>query len=392
MKVDLHTIVWNEEEMLPFFFRHYDSLVEGYVVYDDGSTDRTLEMLAAHRVEVRPFVRTDPGSYVLSAQSLHDTVWKESRGRADWVIIAAVDEHLYHRVGLGRYLRIAGRRGITAVPALAFQMVTGVFPSSQENVSRTRRYGVPLDKYNKLSVLNPNAIDETRYEVGRHQAAPEGRVQYPKQDHLLLFHYKFLGIDYLLRRYELLSSGLGAGDKERKFGFQYDLPHSELGAEFGRLRRNAVDVTSVVARQLMRKKWWRSQGAPIDAACAAQTKAEMAAETARAEVDALRAAQAKAEMAAETARAEVDALRAAQAKAEMAAETARAEVDALRAVQAKAKMAAETARAEVDALRAAQAKAEMAAETARAEVDALRASTSWRITAPLRNVARRLRR
>jgi hypothetical protein len=76
----------------------------------------------------------------------------------------------------------------------------------------------------------------------------------------------------------------------------------------------------------------------------------------------------------------------------MAAETARAEVDALRAAQAKAEMAAETARAEVDALRAAQAKAEMAAETARAEVDALRASTSWRITAPLRNVARRLRR
>ena len=28
MKVDLYTIVWNEEEMLPFFFRHYDSLVE----------------------------------------------------------------------------------------------------------------------------------------------------------------------------------------------------------------------------------------------------------------------------------------------------------------------------------------------------------------------------
>jgi glycosyltransferase involved in cell wall biosynthesis len=253
MKVDLYTIVWNEEEMLPFFFRHYDSLVEGYVVYDDGSTDRTLEMLAAHdRVEVRPFVRTDPGSYVLSAQSLHDTVWKESRGRANWVIIAAVDEHLYHRVGLGRYLRIAGRRGITAVPALAFQMVTGVFPSSQEKLSRTRRYGVPLDKYNKLSVLNPNAIDETRYEVGRHQAAPEGRVQYPKQDHLLLFHYKFLGIDYLLRRYELLSSGLGAGDKERKFGFQYDLPHTR---QRWQLRRPEQRSTRCV--QSRRRQRWQ---------------------------------------------------------------------------------------------------------------------------------------
>lgn len=41
---------------------------------------------------------------------------------------------------------------------------------------------------------------------------------------------------------------------------------------------------------------------------------------------------------------------------------------------------------------AAQARAEAAAETARAEVEALRASTSWRITAPLRSIARRLRK
>jgi glycosyltransferase involved in cell wall biosynthesis len=116
MEVHLYTIVWNEEEMLPFFFRHYDSLVSRYIVFDDGSTDHTLEILAAHgRVEVRPFVRTHTDSYVLSAQSLHDRVWKESRGRVDWVIITAVDEHLYHPGGLGRYLRIARSCGVTAI-------------------------------------------------------------------------------------------------------------------------------------------------------------------------------------------------------------------------------------------------------------------------------------
>jgi glycosyltransferase involved in cell wall biosynthesis len=257
MEVHLYTIVWNEEEMLPFFFRHYDSLVRRYIVYDDGSTDRTLEILAAHdRVDVRPFVRTHPDSYVLSAQSLHDSVWKESRGRADWVIITAVDEHLYHPAGLGRYLRIASSCGVTAVPALAFQMVTDTFPAPHEYLTRSRRCGVPLDQYNKLSAFNPNAIVETRYDVGRHSAAPEGRVQYPNKDQLLLFHYKFLGIDYLLRRYALLSSGLGARDKILRFGFQYDLARSELEAEFAELRRTAVDVTSKKARNLARKKWW----------------------------------------------------------------------------------------------------------------------------------------
>ena len=54
MKVHLYTKVWNEEEMLPFFFRRYDPLIDRYIIYDDGSTDNTLKLLAAHdRVEIR---------------------------------------------------------------------------------------------------------------------------------------------------------------------------------------------------------------------------------------------------------------------------------------------------------------------------------------------------
>jgi hypothetical protein len=259
VKIDLYTIVWNEEEMLPFFFRHYDPIVDRYIVYDDGSTDRTLEMLAAHpRVEVRPFVRSVPDSYVLSALALHDDVWKESRGRADWVIITAVDEHLYHPAGLGWYLRMSRWRGITAVPAVAFQMVADAFPSFDEHLATTRRRGVPLDHYNKLSIFDPDAISETRYEVGRHRASPQGNVHYPRRDGVLLFHYKFLGMDYLLSRYALLSRGLGPRDKASKFGFQYDLPRDELEADFARLRAAAFDVTGSESRKLMRQKWWRS--------------------------------------------------------------------------------------------------------------------------------------
>ena len=258
VKIDLYTIVWNEEEMLPFFFRHYDPVVDRYVVYDDGSTDRTLELLAAHpRVEVRRFVRTEPESYILSARALHDDVWKESRRRADWVIVTAVDEHLYHPAELGRYLRIAADYGITAVPALAFQMVADGFPLAEEHLATTRRRGVVLDHYNKLSIFHPDAVTETRYAVGRHTAAPEGDIRYPRHDRLLLFHYKFLGTDYLLSRYALLSGGLGSQDKSNKWGAQYDLPRGELEAEFARLRDAAFDVTGRTSRTLVRQKWWR---------------------------------------------------------------------------------------------------------------------------------------
>jgi hypothetical protein len=258
MKVHLYTILWNEEKMLPFFFRHYDPLVDHYVVYDDNSTDNTLKLLAAHaNVEVRPFVRTHPSSYVLSAQSLHNAMWKESRGRADWVIVTAVDEHLFHPLGLRRYLWLARCWGITAVPAVAFQMITDVFPSPDEHLATTRRLGAPFDQHNKLSIFDPNAVRETRWEVGRHLSEPEGRICYPKRDRVLLFHYKCLGMDYLLRRNALLSSGLGPLDKERKWGIQYDFGQDVVEAMFAELRRTAVDATSAAARHLTRKKLWR---------------------------------------------------------------------------------------------------------------------------------------
>jgi hypothetical protein len=150
-----------------------------------------------------------------------------------------------------------GGYGITTIPALAFQMIADDFPFAGEHLAVTRRRGVALDHYNKLSIFDPDAVTETRYAVGRHTAAPEGDIRYPRLDRLLLFHYKFLGMDYLSSRYALLSRGLGSHDKSKKWGVQYDLPRNELEAEFARLRAAAFDVTGRTSRTLTRQKWWR---------------------------------------------------------------------------------------------------------------------------------------
>ena len=258
MKVHLYTILWNEEDMLGFFFRHYDRVVDRYFVYDNGSTDRTPEILASRsNVEVRPFLFSHPDSYVLSARMLHDSMWKESRGQADWVIVTAVDELLYHPLGLWLYLRLAKWRGTTAAPALAYQIITDTFPASHDDLARQHHLGAPLDDYNKLSVFNPDAIEETRYAVGRHSAMPKGHVRYPERDRLLLFHYKFLGMDYLSRRYALLRTALGSADRTQNYGFQYHADRAALQAEFDRVRAEAVDAIGAPARELPRQRWWR---------------------------------------------------------------------------------------------------------------------------------------
>jgi hypothetical protein len=258
--IDLYTICWNEEAMLGFFFRHYDPLVDRYVVYDDGSTDASLALLRGHpKVEVRRFDRVVPDSYVASAQSLHNSVWKESRGRADWVIVTAIDEHLKH-ADLAAYLARCKGAGVTLLPAVGYQMVTPGFPDPEETLARSRTIGVPFDKMNKLCIFDPDAIEETNYEPGRHAARPQGRVRYPERDEVLNLHYKYLGIDYLLDRSKLLRTGLGPLDRERKWGSRYDTPEVEVRQEFETLRAAAVDIADPrrdPANEGARKKWWR---------------------------------------------------------------------------------------------------------------------------------------
>lgn len=261
-RVHLYTMSWNERRMLPFFFRHYDSWVERYVVFDDHSTDGTLDILRIHpRVEIRPLVRAVPESFVLSAQNIHNTCWKESRGIADWVIITAIDEHLY-LPDFGNYLIRCRKQGITAVPALGFDMMSESFPQGEQRLCDLVRMGEPAVAMSKLSLFDPNRITDTNYAVGRHTAEPRGRVCYPEEDRLLNLHFKNLGSDYVISRSRLLASGLGKTDRIHRWGAQYDRSDATIAVAVAKRYSRAFDVFAagpLAIEKHTAPRWWRKR-------------------------------------------------------------------------------------------------------------------------------------
>lgn len=260
MKVDVYAICWNEADMLGFFFRQYDDIAYRYIVFDDGSTDGSLDILRRHpNVEVRPLPSRIDDSYVLTAKKLHDTVWKESRGLADWVIITAIDEHLVHP-DLNGYLRQCLQSGITLVPAVGYQMIWDTFPADDAALAQIISEGAPFAPMSKLCIFRPDSIHETHFGPGRHTAEPQGDIRYPDRDEVLNLHFKYMDFDRVFARHQLLASGLGSTDLNNGWGHRYLFEKSRLrrdwqyfadrSIDLRKARPNAVDFNE-------EPRWWR---------------------------------------------------------------------------------------------------------------------------------------
>lgn len=227
--------------MLPYFFRHYDPLVDRYFVYDHDSSDGSFEMLARHpRVTLGRF-EVFGDSFVAAARHFYETAWHSSRGKADWVILVNIDEHLHHPEGRD-YLVRCGERGVTVVTAEGYEMVAERFPVRPAPLRRLIRHGARAPRFDKLCVFRPDAVTRIGYAVGRHSAAPEGHVVEPATAELKLLHYKHLGLDYVLARTAELRTGLRARDLAQGWGVHYLLGREAITAKFAALAARAAPV------------------------------------------------------------------------------------------------------------------------------------------------------
>jgi len=235
--------------MIPHFLRHYRHLATHIFAFDNGSTDDTLPLLAREKDWVTTVPFDPPGdSIVDEARELFETAWQTSRGKADWVIIVDMDEHLYHPNLIG-YLRYCASQGITAITAIGYEMSSEVFPTGDIPLWREITSGCRFARdFDKLSIFDPNAVDSINYAVGRHAASPEGRVVYPERPEIKLLHYKKLSLDYLTTRWGELRGKLRAGDIENGWGSHYLAAPAAIQEDFAWNRKMARTVPGLSAK------------------------------------------------------------------------------------------------------------------------------------------------
>jgi hypothetical protein len=235
--IHLYAICWNDEKMLPFFFRHYDPLVARYYIFDNGSTDTTLDLLRANpKVVLGEFV-VKGRSLVEDAQEFCNHCWKASRGVADWVIVCDVDEHLQHP-DLHAYLNSLPAGTSLIIPE-GYQMVSETFPTPGAHLATEIRTGARNKLLDKPEFFKPDLIDEINFLPGRHTADPKGKVQTPPDTAIKLLHFKYMGLEYFKSRLSQLSTGLREGDVEKGWGAHYLSDDQAKTERFERLSKAA---------------------------------------------------------------------------------------------------------------------------------------------------------
>jgi glycosyltransferase involved in cell wall biosynthesis len=244
-RIHVHATCWNEERMLPYFLRHYEPIAERIFIYDDGSTDASLDILKQCPKVTIESIQCEGDCYVQALRRLYNQCWQRSRGAADWVIVCNVDEHFHHPSGLVNYLAACQQAGFTIIPSRGYEMVSLMFPPAHVQLSKTLRRGVNSPAHWKTEVFAPDAIEASDFGVGRHTINPVGRVLRPEVVELRLLHYKHLGFGYLRSRYAQLNSRRRNEDLTEGYGYQYDFKVLKLLNHFVSLlwrARTVVDA------------------------------------------------------------------------------------------------------------------------------------------------------
>ena len=161
MKIRVYSLCWNEEIIAPYFLKHYKSITNDIVVYDNYSDDNTCEILK--ECEIRKFDTKGKFRDDIHIE-IKNEIWKECKGKYDWVIICDMDELIYCEK-IHSALNQADFLGYTAIIPKGYSMVGDKLPTTEGMIYEEINKGKQDNNYSKMSIINPNKVDETNYDI-----------------------------------------------------------------------------------------------------------------------------------------------------------------------------------------------------------------------------------
>lgn len=242
MIIDVFAICWNEERLLPLFLNHYSRFARRIVVYDNHSTDRSPDLIAACPLaDLRTY---DSGGLASEDAFLKvkNRCWKDSD--ADRVIVCDIDELVWHPrikqyLSLQKPNRVLRTRGFDIVGPLTRQV------PAELHVWRR----CPNALYSKPAVFDPRVRPNVTFRYGCHHLIRNHRVV---QSRLLMLHVPWLGsTEELIARWQARARRQHPADIANRRAVQWQQTPEQITAHHRRLHAEAEPFTPVVLKRLV---------------------------------------------------------------------------------------------------------------------------------------------
>ncbi len=197
VKITVITIARNEQVLMPFFLRHY-SFADEVLVYDNHSTDHTVDIVRAHKKSRVISLDTEGELRDSILLALKNQIYRVLPGK--WFIIVDVDEFVWHRDGIRSYLEMCEKGGVTLPQVRGYDMVSASPPvdDGKNSLPEIIPTGVENHLYNKRVLVHRDV--EINYRPGCHECWPKGRATTWPQVEVKLLHYKWLGERYVIEK------------------------------------------------------------------------------------------------------------------------------------------------------------------------------------------------
>ena len=225
MKIETYAVCFNEEKILPYFLRHYSQYGK-IIIYDNYSTDRSVEIAKAGGAEVRLFDTRGQFDDMTNLQ-IKENCWKGSQ--ADWCIVVDCDEFVYH-LNLIEYLN---NSNATIIHPIFFEMFSEGFPTTSGQIYEEVKLG--HEAWPKMNVIKPSEISEMNFIPGCHLATPKGNVIVDNSKEVTTFHMKNLGKEYTIMRNTSYGARMSQQNRDLKLGTHLLRTPEQVGEDFDRL-------------------------------------------------------------------------------------------------------------------------------------------------------------